>query len=141
MEKPSAVTAPNSHDIQIGGRIRRRRRALGISLQELSEIVGVSTKLLRGYESGRLPLTAFSLAQIYQVLGMSIGEPSSRSPKSRPLVAIDPSTCGEADDQDIETILKLARAAATGDALTRKILGEHRVFLGAPRRERPRFRT
>jgi transcriptional regulator with XRE-family HTH domain len=133
MEEPSAGTAPNPNDIQTGNRIRRRRRALGISLWELSEIVGVSTKQLRRYESGKQPLTAFSLARISHVLGISIGHSSARAPKSRPIVSVDRFTRNDAVYPEIETILQLARAAASGDAQTRKVLFEHRVFQGVLR--------
>lgn len=54
----------------IGAGVRRRRKALGISQRDLSEISGVSVHTLSDIESGKGNPTVATLERILRPLGM-----------------------------------------------------------------------
>jgi transcriptional regulator with XRE-family HTH domain len=64
----------NSNDalIMIGGRIKTRRAALGISQKELAKIAQVDPSLLSRYESGDVEPKAMNLSQLAGALGVSV---------------------------------------------------------------------
>lgn len=57
-------------ETSIGERIRERRRALGISQRDLSELAGVSLHTLSDIESGKGNPTLATLEDILTPLGM-----------------------------------------------------------------------
>ena len=57
-------------DTPIGERVRARRKALGISQRDLSEIAGVSLHTISDIESGKGNPTIATLEQLLRPLGM-----------------------------------------------------------------------
>jgi transcriptional regulator with XRE-family HTH domain len=60
-------------DLEVCRRIRERRVALGLTQQQLAELVGVTYQQMHKYETGTNRLSAGRLYQIAQALGADIG--------------------------------------------------------------------
>ena len=58
---------------RIGAAIRRRRRAIEITLSDLAQVCGVSFQQVQKYESGACSISAAQLWTIAQALGVPIG--------------------------------------------------------------------
>src|SRR5919197_1211460 len=63
---------PGAIDRHIGARIRQRREQLGLSQQELAELVGVSVPTLGRYEEGSLRIGAARLGAVSKALKTTI---------------------------------------------------------------------
>lgn len=61
-------------DRQLGARIHRRRRALGISSTTLGAAVGVSHQQIRRYERGQDRMAASMLLRLGAALDISVGD-------------------------------------------------------------------
>ena len=59
---------PNATDVQVGGRLRARRMALGLSQARLAEAIGVTFQLLHKYEKATHRISAGRLYQLAEVL-------------------------------------------------------------------------
>jgi transcriptional regulator with XRE-family HTH domain len=59
-------------DIEMGRRIRLRRREKGISLRELADHLGVTFQQVQKYEDGTNRVGAARLPQIAKMLGVDI---------------------------------------------------------------------
>jgi|SRR5919108_1711007 transcriptional regulator with XRE-family HTH domain len=71
--KDRGTSRKSSHvDARVGARIRQRRVALRLTLQELASGVGVSFQQLQKYEAGDSRIPVSRLQQIAQVLDMPI---------------------------------------------------------------------
>jgi transcriptional regulator with XRE-family HTH domain len=71
--KNRGTSRKSSHiDVRIGARIRQRRVALGLTLQELGSRVGVSFQQLQKYEAGDSRIPVSRLHDIAQVLAVPI---------------------------------------------------------------------
>jgi transcriptional regulator with XRE-family HTH domain len=57
---------------EIGAVIRNRRKELGLSQEELAEMVGVSYQQIQRYENGSTMLNVENMQRIAQVLSMPI---------------------------------------------------------------------
>lgn len=66
----SAIFISMNREPSIGERIRERRKALGISQRDLSELAGVSLHTLSDIESGKGNPTLATLEGILTPLGM-----------------------------------------------------------------------
>ena len=65
---------------RIGAAIRRRRRAVEVTLLQLAQVCGVSFQQVQKYESGACSISAAQLWNMAQALGVPIGyfyEPAS----------------------------------------------------------------
>lgn len=68
-QMPSA--APNIIDIEVGNKMRLRRRTLGITQKKLADSVGVTFQQIQKYEKGTNRVGASRLLQIANVLSVS----------------------------------------------------------------------
>ena len=73
MSKKSALAASENIDRHVGGRMRERRIMLGLSQQQLAELVGVTYQQAHKYEQGINRMAAGQLYQVAQVLGVDVG--------------------------------------------------------------------
>lgn len=62
---------PNPVDIYVGGRIRTRRAALGMSQEKLAEGLGITFQQVQKYEKGTNRVGASRLHRIAEVLSVS----------------------------------------------------------------------
>jgi transcriptional regulator with XRE-family HTH domain len=72
MEASNDDRSPNPVDVHVGDRIRRRRRALGISQDKLAESLGLTFQQVQKYERGANRVSASKLYQIARALQASI---------------------------------------------------------------------
>ncbi len=76
--KPEAKTArpvnrANDTDRHVGARIRERRIMLGLSQQQMADLIGVTYQQAHKYERGINRISAGRLYEIAQVLGIAVG--------------------------------------------------------------------
>ena len=64
--------SPNPVDVHVGERIRRRRRALGVSQDRLADQLGLTFQQVQKYERGANRVSASKLYQIARALQASI---------------------------------------------------------------------
>ena len=72
--------------LEIGRRVRARRRVLDLSQKDLADSLGLSFQQISKYEQGHSAPSAIILARIAITLGISIGDllpESLKSPASR----------------------------------------------------------
>src|SRR6478735_7729266 len=62
------VEAPNPVDVQVGARLRLRRRMLGLSQEKLGEMIGLTFQQVQKYERGANRIAASRLHELGQVL-------------------------------------------------------------------------
>ena len=78
MKKPrpgaNAARTATEVDRQVGHNVRRIRNALGLTLMELSEQLGISHQQLQKYETGSNRLSAGILMAMSERLGVPISE-------------------------------------------------------------------
>jgi DNA-binding XRE family transcriptional regulator len=72
MAKPNKDHSTGTIDDHIGGRIRERRIMLGISQQQLAEMIGVTYQQAHKYEHGINRVTAGRLYEIARALSAPI---------------------------------------------------------------------
>ncbi|WP_259131985.1 helix-turn-helix domain-containing protein [Rhizobium sp. BK661] len=79
MPRPKSAQAV---DLEVGRKIRERRRALGMSQFSLAEIVGIASKQIQKYEQGVSQIGSGRLSEIAAALNVPISyffpEPSTR---------------------------------------------------------------
>ncbi|WP_158916429.1 helix-turn-helix domain-containing protein [Caulobacter sp. S45] len=68
MEALNDDRSPNPVDVHVGDRIRRRRRALGISQDKLAEALGLTFQQVQKYERGANRVSASKLYQVAHAL-------------------------------------------------------------------------
>jgi len=71
--KPQAVRSRRPVDIHVGGRIRLRRKTLGMGRSELARDLGLSVQQIQKYESGDSTVAASRLHEI----GIKLAVPAS----------------------------------------------------------------
>src|ERR1700722_7549419 len=86
------VIGPDPIDIEVGGRIRARRIALGISQTALAKALGLTFQQVPKYEKGPNPVSASTLVRVARELAVTVaflvGEegdapPAGKSPAPR----------------------------------------------------------
>ena len=70
--KPS-VSRANDTDRHVGARIRERRIMLGLSQQQMADLIGVTYQQAHKYERGINRISAGRLYEISRVLGVPVG--------------------------------------------------------------------
>ena len=60
-------------DLEVARRLRRRRLELGLTQQEMAELIGVTYQQAHKYETGINRISAGRLYQIAQALGVEVG--------------------------------------------------------------------
>lgn len=79
-------------DVRIGGIIRDRRAALGISQAELGKAIGVTFQQIQKYERGFNRVSAAALLKVADALQCSVADlygdpdPDGRSPSERAIL-------------------------------------------------------
>src|SRR5271157_5397967 len=68
MSEDTANHAPNPLDVALGGRIRLRRRELGLSQDQLARQVGITFQQVQKYEHGTNRVSFSRLVEIAQAL-------------------------------------------------------------------------
>ena len=63
----------NSIDLHVGRRLRRRRRLMGMTQQQLADSVGIRFQQIQKYETGMNRVSASRLWDIADALGVTIG--------------------------------------------------------------------
>ena len=89
MDAPHEDRAPNPIDVHVGERIRRRRRALGISQDRLAEEIGLTFQQVQKYERGTNRVSASKLYQAARVLQAPVSYFFEGLPTTTPGVAED----------------------------------------------------
>lgn len=92
------ITSDNQIDAHVGNRIRQRRKAVGLTQQQLGEAVGVKFQQVQKYETGKNRVSASKMFLISEVLKTDVlslyaglpalhalagGEPDDLSAQSR----------------------------------------------------------
>jgi transcriptional regulator with XRE-family HTH domain len=65
--------SPNAIDIHVGGRVRFRRKILGMSQVNLAKSLGIAFQQIQKYEKGTNRIGASRLQRIAEILGVPIG--------------------------------------------------------------------
>ena len=89
---------PDPIDVEVGRRIRARRKAMGLSMQTLGDHIGVSYQQCEKYEKGANRVSASMLVRIAQRLettvGALVGEDGATAPAQDDLSAFLHSSTG-----------------------------------------------
>jgi transcriptional regulator with XRE-family HTH domain len=67
-----SVKAPSPVDKHVGGRVRLRRREIGMTQEELAERLGITYQQIQKYEKGTNRIGASRLHQVAGVLGVPV---------------------------------------------------------------------
>ena len=67
-----AARSPNPVDVHVGGRVRMRRRVLGVSQERLAEALGLTFQQVQKYERGANRVSASKLYEIARFLSAPI---------------------------------------------------------------------
>ena len=69
MSDETQQRSPNPIDLHVGGRIRMRRKVLGVSQERLAEALGLTFQQVQKYERGSNRVSASKLYEIARFLG------------------------------------------------------------------------
>ena len=72
MSTKSKTKSTNSHDVEVGQRIRARRMAKGMSQTELGNLLGVTFQQVQKYEKGVNRVGAGRLVRVAEALDVSV---------------------------------------------------------------------
>jgi transcriptional regulator with XRE-family HTH domain len=121
VERASATHRPRAQDIDqlVGDRIRSRRIILGLTQQQMADIIGVTYQQTHKYEKGVNRIAAGRLFQIAQALGVEVGYffegmaevgKTEASPQQRMLLELAHSFVAISNRRHQEAVCNLARA-------------------------------
>ena len=127
--KRSASSLPRSQsqdvDRYVGMRLRDRRIMLGLTQQQLADMIGVTYQQAHKYEKGINRIAGGRLYTIAQALGVEIGffyedmdiqrEARQPTPQQRLLLELARNFVAISDRRQQEALCNLARALASGD--------------------------
>lgn len=113
----------NSADRHVGARIRERRIMLGLSQQQLAQMIGVTYQQAHKYERGLNRISAGRLYEIAQVMGVPVAwfyegltgsdGPADMSPQQRLSLELARNFALIDNDQHRQALSAMARALAT----------------------------
>ena len=121
MAKPKRGKSTAAIDDHVGARIRERRIMLGLTQQQLAELIGVTYQQAHKYERGINRVSAGRLFDIARVLTVpvgyfyeGIGEEGGRpeTHRQRMMLEIARNFADITDERHQEAVSKLARALA-----------------------------
>lgn len=121
MSKPKRGKSTAAIDRHVGARIRERRILLGLTQQQLAELIGVTYQQAHKYERGVNRVSAGRLFQIAKVLsvpmsyfyeGVGEEEPKPITPRERMVLEIARNFSGITNERHQEALSQLARALA-----------------------------
>src|SRR2546430_1106590 len=122
MAKPKRGRSTATIDDHVGSRIRERRIMLGLTQQQLAEIIGVTYQQAHKYERGINRVSAGRLFQIARALGVPVGTffegiegPQSKvqSARERMCLELAKNFSQIPNERYQEALSQLARALAT----------------------------
>ena len=113
-------------DLEVARRVRQRRLELGMALQQVAELVGVTYQQVRKYEIGANRISAGLLHRIAQALRVEVGhffaamdaeghglaEPAGTMGQRRRLLELVRHVAGIGDRRHREALCQLARELA-----------------------------
>ena len=119
-------------DHYVSLRIRQRRIMLGLTQQQMAELIGVTYQQAHKYETGINRISAGRLYQIAQALGVDISyffeevdpekrarsKPSEMMPQQRMLLELARNFAGIGNRKHQDALCNLARVLASGEAAT-----------------------
>jgi transcriptional regulator with XRE-family HTH domain len=121
MARPRRGRSAAAIDDHVGARIRERRIMLGLTQQQLAELVGVTYQQAHKYERGINRVSAGRLYEIARILDAPItyfyegvGEevPQAVAPRHRMLLEISPNFAEIQNQKHQEAVSQLARVLA-----------------------------
>ena len=121
--KPKRGKSTATIDRHVGARIRERRIMLGLTQQQLAELIGVTYQQAHKYERGVNRVSAGRLFQIAKVLSVPMsyfyegeGEEEQRhiTSSERMVLEIARNFTGITNERHQEALSQLARALASG---------------------------
>ena len=120
VERP--VNRANDTDRHVGARIRERRIMLGLSQQQMADLIGVTYQQAHKYERGINRISAGRLFEISQVLGVPVGffyeglenrRGSDLSARQRMCLELARNFTSISNEKHQEALSQLARALAS----------------------------
>lgn len=114
----------NDTDKHVGSRIRERRIMLGLSQQQMADLIGVTYQQAHKYERGINRISAGRLFEIAQVLGVPVGffyeglenrRGSDLSARQRMCLELARNFTSITNERHQEALSQLARALASED--------------------------
>ena len=124
--EPDAETRPspraNAADHHVGARIRERRIMLGLSQQQLAQMIGVTYQQAHKYERGLNRISAGRLYEIAQVLGVPVSwffdglsrteQPAEMTQRQRMCLELARNFAAIDNEKHQEALSQMARALA-----------------------------
>ncbi|HEV2530526.1 helix-turn-helix domain-containing protein [Phenylobacterium sp.] len=117
---------PHRLDVAIGQRIRERRRSLGLSQQDLAEVLGVSFQQVQKYERGANRVSFSRLVEIGGALKCRLGDLAEGLDPDRAPKEIEQVNALMTADGALEMLE--AYAALPSNALRRAVLHHTRTL-------------
>jgi transcriptional regulator with XRE-family HTH domain len=123
MAKPKRGKSTAAIDDHVGARIRERRIMLGLTQQQLAELIGVTYQQAHKYERGINRVSAGRLFEIARVLSVpvgyfyeGIGDEGARqvTQRERMMLEIARNFADITNERHQEAVSQLARALASG---------------------------
>ena len=121
--------APHRLDLELGHRIRERRRSIGVSQGQLARAIGVSFQQVQKYERGTNRVSFSRLMEIVGALGCELADLAEGLESDRQGHGPDAPQQPEADDGASE--LLEAYAALGTQSLRRSLIQHARALAGA----------
>ena len=113
--------SPHPVDVHVGGRVRLRRIMLGLSQQQMANMIGVTYQQAHKYERGINRISAGRLYEIARVLNVPItfffdglegGEDDAMNPRQRMCLELARNFAAISNQKHQEALSQLARALA-----------------------------
>jgi transcriptional regulator with XRE-family HTH domain len=128
VDDPKPSPRANDADRHVGTRIRERRVMLGLSQQQLAQMIGVTYQQAHKYERGLNRISAGRLYEIAQVLGVPISwffegmradrTPAEMSPRQRMCLELARNFAMIDNEKHQEALSQMARALAQAEGGT-----------------------
>ena len=123
---PSARPRPQDTDRYVGARLRERRMMLGMTQQQMAELIGVTYQQAHKYEKGINRIAGGRLYAIAQALGVEVSffyegigtdaHAFAPTPKQRLLLELTRNFASITNRRQQEAVCSLARALASFEA-------------------------
>lgn len=140
--RPASPRA-NAADHHVGARIRERRIMLGLSQQQLAQMIGVTYQQAHKYERGLNRISAGRLYEIAQVLGVPVSwffdglsraeQPAEMTQRQRMCLELARNFAAIDNEKHQEALSQMARALASQSAAASGRHDATRPLLPAPR--------
>lgn len=120
---PRGRARPQDIDRHVGGRMRERRIMLGLTQQQMADLIGVTYQQAHKYEKGINRIAAGRLYHVAKALGVSVsfffegvdnGEEFKPTPQQRMLLELARNFVSLPNRRHQEAICMLARSLAEG---------------------------